>query len=245
LLGRKVHYTRRKRAEECFNGEQFERQLFMHNCPCTEENYECDYGFERQGLDGPCVAIRAIKTETPSVCPPGGEYTISNGYRRVAGDSCDADAGVNHLPASVSCPSVFGSVTSNGWTVLVVVFLLGAGLFIVTYLSKDPDALDKIRSWIGDRKIRYHKLDVKPDTFSEDEFDLGVEMDEEGNDGLHDTNLHGFASDEPAPSSFGPLPMSQFEEATEIPTLQPPPSRSTVGYTSQALDFGQLADESN
>ena len=31
LLGRQVQYTRRKRAEECFNGEEYERQLFIKN----------------------------------------------------------------------------------------------------------------------------------------------------------------------------------------------------------------------
>ncbi len=125
----------------------------------------------------------------PEDCPAGTSYTISNGYRRVAGDSCDADLGVNRLPTVIPCPSVFGSVSSSGWTVLIVVFLLAAALFVATFLNKDPDAVDKIRSWFAERSgnRKYHKLDVKPDTFSDDEFDLTNDMEDVEAETLHES----------------------------------------------------------
>lgn len=241
LLGKQVRYTRRKRAEECYNGMPYERSLFMHNCPCTEQDYECDYGFERQGLDGPCVSIKAIKTEQPKDCPSGGEYSISNGYRRVAGDSCDADGGINHLPTVIACPTIFGSVTSNGWTVLVVLFLLAAALFAATYLNKDPDAMDRIRSWMSETKVKYRKLDMKPDTFSDDDFDLGEELDEPTDaEVLHD-NLNAFGDEEEGVSQFGPLPVSSnFVEDESVPTLQAPPTATGADVGEQG-DFASLS----
>ena len=60
LLGHQVRYTRRRRAAACFNGEQYERSEFRKTCPCVDDDYECDYGYERSSDGGPCVAIMAI-----------------------------------------------------------------------------------------------------------------------------------------------------------------------------------------
>ena len=51
--------TRRRRASMCYNGEQYERVEFRKNCPCAEEDYECDFGYERSTDNGPCVAVMA------------------------------------------------------------------------------------------------------------------------------------------------------------------------------------------
>ena len=40
LIGHQVRYTRRRRAAQCFNGQQYERAEFRKNCPCAEEDYE-------------------------------------------------------------------------------------------------------------------------------------------------------------------------------------------------------------
>ena len=82
-----MRYTRRRRAAACFNGEQYERSEFRKTCPCTEEDYECDYGYERATESGPCVAVMAISSAPPADCR--GTYNVSNGYRLVAGDTCD------------------------------------------------------------------------------------------------------------------------------------------------------------
>lgn len=42
-------YTRRKRDSKCYNPQKFEKVAFVENCLCTEENYECDTGFSRDG----------------------------------------------------------------------------------------------------------------------------------------------------------------------------------------------------
>eukprot|EP00300_Choanocystis_sp_HF-7_P006259 c14588_g2_i1.p1 GENE.c14588_g2_i1~~c14588_g2_i1.p1 ORF type:complete len:820 (+),score=183.65 c14588_g2_i1:31-2490(+) len=226
LLGRQVQYTRRKRAEECFNGEEYERQTFVSNCPCSEENYECDWGFERQGLDGPCVSLKAVSTEMPKNCPPGAKYTIPNGYRRVAGDTCDASTGLDRLPKTQWCPGLM-AVSRSGWSVLVLMFVLAGALLLVTYISKDPDAVERLRSWALEPRITYKRLPIKPDAFgSEDEFDLGEELEDGGADLLHDSNLNAFDDDEIP--SFGPLPVSSDFAETTIPALTPPPAAPSL-----------------
>eukprot|EP00300_Choanocystis_sp_HF-7_P006258 c14588_g1_i1.p1 GENE.c14588_g1_i1~~c14588_g1_i1.p1 ORF type:complete len:847 (+),score=204.30 c14588_g1_i1:51-2543(+) len=219
LLGRQVQYTRRKRAEECYNGEVYERQSFVSNCPCTEESFECDAGFERQGLDGPCLPLRAITTDAPDPCPPGSKYTIPNGYRRVAGDTCDLDQGLNRLPAELRCPGMLAVVGSGGWVVLLLLILVAAGLFGAVHFNKNPEAWERLTGWLTERKFKYKKLPVKPDAFSDDEFDLGEELldDHDQDNGLQPFDDEGL-------SSFGPLPppSSDFKE-TAVPALTPPP----------------------
>merc|ERR1719460_574546 len=106
LLGHQVRYTRRRRASQCFNGEQYERVEFRKNCACAEEDYECDFGYERSSDNGPCVAIMAISNAAPKEC--SGYYTVSNGYRLIAGDSCDPSQGIDHLHTKFRCPGIFG-----------------------------------------------------------------------------------------------------------------------------------------
>ena len=78
-----MSYTRRKREQECFNGEEFERQKFIENCPCNEDSWECDLGFTREG-NGPCKPIsekKEIDFTPPANCSDF--YYVTQGYRKV------------------------------------------------------------------------------------------------------------------------------------------------------------------
>lgn len=142
LLGHQVRYTRRRRAAACFNGEEYERSEFRKTCPCADEDYECEFGYERSSDSGPCVAVMAISTAPPAECR--GSYTISNGYRLVAGDTCDASKGIDRLPTVKRCPGLFSGaaaeVSSGGWTVLLVLLLLLGVLAYITLRSRSGSA---------------------------------------------------------------------------------------------------------
>ena len=129
-----MRYTRRRRAAACFNGEQYERSEFRKTCPCTEEDYECDYGYERATESGPCVAVMAISSAPPADCR--GTYNVSNGYRLVAGDTCDPSKGIDRLPTVKRCPGLFSGgaaeVSPSGWVVLLLLLLLLGVLGVVT-----------------------------------------------------------------------------------------------------------------
>ena len=143
LLGHQVRYTRRRRAAACYNGEQYERSEFRKTCACAEEDYECDFGYERQSDTGPCVAIMAIPSGAPTECR--GTYTVSNGYRLVAGDTCDPSKGIDRLPTVKRCPGLFSGaaaeVSSSGWSVLLVLLLLLGVLAIVTLRNRSEGGL--------------------------------------------------------------------------------------------------------
>lgn len=121
---------RRKRENECFNGEEFERKKFIENCECTEEDWECDLGYSRE-KSGPC---KSLNKQEIDYSPPGNcssYYYVSQGYRKVAGDSCIG--GVNHEPLKIPCP---GYLIDNKWSgyikVLFLLLLIVVALLVIT-----------------------------------------------------------------------------------------------------------------
>lgn len=90
------------------------------------------------------AAVIAIQTAAPKDCR--GTYTVSNGYRLVAGDTCDPTGGVDHLPTVKRCPGLFGGaaaeVSSSGWTVLLVLLLLLGVLAFVTMRNRGVGLAD-------------------------------------------------------------------------------------------------------
>jgi len=128
LMGHKTTYVRRKREAQCFNNEEWDRWYFFEICECTEEDYECDLGYSRKDL-GPCMPDNGVeaKVTPPEQCD--GFYYITQGYRKVAGDTCKN--GVNHDPLKIPCPG-FSSLSRSNMFILIALFLIIIGLILAT-----------------------------------------------------------------------------------------------------------------
>ena len=85
VLGKKTKYVRRKRNSLCFNGLEFDKKIILDYCKCTEEDYECDFGYYRSEEDNSCLPFEETLAP-PEDCE--GFYTVSNGYRKIPGDYC-------------------------------------------------------------------------------------------------------------------------------------------------------------
>lgn len=239
LLGHQVRYTRRKRASKCFNGEIYERVEFKKNCPCSEEDYECDFGYERSAEGGPCVAIMAIDTSAPKEC--NDYYYVSNGYRLVAGDTCDAATGLDRLHTKFQCPGTLGGVSHAGWTVLIIVLLVVAALAAVTFFSKGAD----FKGWFSNipntfSNVKYKGLNSMPETMADEDF-LVDEDDQEAEE-LHDADILGYSSSLPNSTSYnyGTLPSRPQDSNAPVPKLAGPPGSSSATSSSQAAVSSSL-----
>jgi hypothetical protein len=130
LLGRKVIYIRRKREAQCYNGLDFERKTVVENCQCSEEDFECDFGYFRSAPGEPCIKSNQNESlpngldvqKPPENCR--GTYTISKGYRRIPGDTCIN--GLNYDPYIVPCPysGIFGALGNGAFALLVLICLV-------------------------------------------------------------------------------------------------------------------------
>eukprot|EP00960_Hanusia_phi_P077226 768667-Hanusia_phi.AAC.8 len=196
LLGRKVTYTRRKRAVQCFNGWDYDRRESKVNCECTRVDFECDFGFQMNEKKE-CARVPEMPEVgfgAPQDC--NGYFVITKGYRRVPGDTCVGGTVASELePVVQSCPG-FGR---TGMVILFAMVALASVFAWFTYIRRkeqgfaDPwasaaDCLDFFRSGAhggsnlfggfgGGSSARYMGLADGPDLDDED-FGLGDDDDE-------------------------------------------------------------------
>ncbi|KAJ1654422.1 vacuolar protein sorting/targeting protein PEP1 [Dispira simplex] len=94
IMGHRTSFWRLKPSAQCYVGDKFHPALPVEeHCPCTEEDFECDYNFIWDDVSKQCVA------NGPEVIPPGAcralgdRFMGSSGYRLVPGNTCDRDQG--------------------------------------------------------------------------------------------------------------------------------------------------------
>ena len=134
LLGRKYIITRRKRDVKCYNPLELEKKVLIENCECTEADYECDVGYERQTYEGPCVLTDNSK-EKEVIKPPencNGYFAVTKGYRKIFGDTCVN--GLKFDPLLLPCPNQ-GIFSSLGvlFTALIIVIVI---LLLIVFFNK-------------------------------------------------------------------------------------------------------------
>ncbi|KAL4497318.1 hypothetical protein ABPG72_011253 [Tetrahymena utriculariae] len=123
LLGQKVTYSRKKQESVCLNGEDYERQIELQACVCSEEDWECDVGYLRNGQNGPCVKDGTLSDDeyegvAPEICTD--YYQVSRGYRKIPFNTCQG--GVNYSPETRRCPdnSIFSFNNLKNLILLIV-----------------------------------------------------------------------------------------------------------------------------
>ncbi|KDQ61974.1 hypothetical protein JAAARDRAFT_76825 [Jaapia argillacea MUCL 33604] len=95
LMGHRQWYMRRKPDADCYIGHKFEDPVgHEENCPCTDEDYECDYNYVRNGRECVPVGPEPIPAGVCTNDRPEQTYLGSSGYRLIPGNTCDRNRGV-------------------------------------------------------------------------------------------------------------------------------------------------------
>ena len=96
LMGHKQFFQRKKADSKCYVGEAFEApKEEEENCPCTDEDYECDYNFVR-AEDGTCKPASESAIVPKGACGSDDKtFKGSSGYRLIPGNTCDRKKGVD------------------------------------------------------------------------------------------------------------------------------------------------------
>jgi len=229
LMGHKVKYTRRKQDAQCYNPEEVERMEEVEHCACTEEDFECDYGFARNVQGGPCERIDNLKEDEDPFKPPENcvnFYTVTQGYRRVAGDTCRGGSG-KWEPKQVPCPS-FPGAQRAGKFVLGILFLIVVSLGVITAANK----FDFKSRWISD----YKKINTTDEEYvfddDDDDMDQTAELVSEFDDPVADSKRrrkkkHLEEDDDEDEDDFddeldGPKNDGGMEVSVNVPTLSAP-----------------------
>ncbi|SCZ93735.1 BZ3500_MvSof-1268-A1-R1_Chr6-3g08852 [Microbotryum saponariae] len=119
LMGHKQWFMRRKADADCVVAKKFEDPVGVEeNCPCADEDYECDYNFAPDGQE--CIAVGPEPIPTGSCLRENDKFLGSSGYRLIPGDTCDVARGIKKdAPVEKSCSAgqaTPGLVTHQSFT---------------------------------------------------------------------------------------------------------------------------------
>jgi len=158
LLGQSTAYLRKKPTSACFDALPEHNETIAISCLCVRADYECDYGYTLVA-NASCVRDPSV-TLNNTPCTPGQPYSVTQGYRKVAGDMCVN--GLNLNPTTATCPiptpvtpgvveRVVSAIKANPGTVAGSVIGSVAGVIIITF------AVVMLVQWRRNRNLRYRK----------------------------------------------------------------------------------------
>ncbi|XP_072528644.1 sortilin isoform X2 [Salminus brasiliensis] len=88
VLGYKETFRKLKMMSVCRNGRGYVVSRQHTPCPCTREDYMCDYGYYRHENSSECVAQEDLIDKTLENCLKLGELHTT-GYRKIPSDKCE------------------------------------------------------------------------------------------------------------------------------------------------------------
>lgn len=122
LLGREVEYTRKIRDRECSIGayvgpgnRPLQRKT-VKNCPCTREDYECDYTHRRDPESNECKLIEGQKIPSKEEqCKHNAIYWKKiTGYRKLTASSCEGGENIE-VDERFACPGKEKEFEEGKW----------------------------------------------------------------------------------------------------------------------------------
>uniref|UniRef100_A0A8C2XTN4 Sortilin n=1 Tax=Cyclopterus lumpus TaxID=8103 RepID=A0A8C2XTN4_CYCLU len=90
MLGYKEKFLRLRKDSVCWNGREYQVNTQPTPCPCTLDDFLCDFGYYRQENSSECVEQPDLKGKVLEFCLHGKEEQLqTSGYRKIPGDKCE------------------------------------------------------------------------------------------------------------------------------------------------------------
>uniref|UniRef100_A0A4W5JK62 Sortilin n=1 Tax=Hucho hucho TaxID=62062 RepID=A0A4W5JK62_9TELE len=90
MLGYKEKLLRLRKASVCWNGRDYEVNKQPTPCPCTLDDFLCDFGYFRKENSSECVEQPDLKGHILEFCLQGKKELLqTRGYRKIPGDKCE------------------------------------------------------------------------------------------------------------------------------------------------------------
>ncbi|XP_058273116.1 sortilin isoform X2 [Hemibagrus wyckioides] len=147
VLGYKETFQRLKKMSVCRKGHNYVVSKQQKPCPCSREDYMCDYGYYLHENSSECVKQPEFRNKTLELCLNGElEELQTTGYRKIPGDKCEGgftpprqiDAAKMHC-GNNSQPSVIShqpNRVKEVWLLIVISVSVGTvSLAIITAVT--------------------------------------------------------------------------------------------------------------
>ncbi|KAL7884946.1 hypothetical protein AOLI_G00077160 [Acnodon oligacanthus] len=90
MLGYKEHFLRLKKDSVCWNGRDYIISKQPTPCPCTLDDFLCDFGYYRKENSSECMEQAELRGHDLEICIHGKkEHLQTSGYRKIPGDKCE------------------------------------------------------------------------------------------------------------------------------------------------------------
>uniref|UniRef100_A0A1A8M547 Sortilin n=1 Tax=Nothobranchius pienaari TaxID=704102 RepID=A0A1A8M547_9TELE len=90
MLGYKETFRRLRKDSVCWNGRDYLITKKPDPCPCTLDDFLCDFGYYRKENSSECVEQPDLKGKVLEFCLQGKEEKlVTTGYRKIPGDKCE------------------------------------------------------------------------------------------------------------------------------------------------------------
>uniref|UniRef100_A0A8C3HEW2 Sortilin 1 n=1 Tax=Chrysemys picta bellii TaxID=8478 RepID=A0A8C3HEW2_CHRPI len=139
VLGYKEQYLRLRKSSVCQNGRDYVTMKQPSVCPCTLEDYLCDFGYFRPENQSVCVEQPELKGHDLEFCLYGRqELLTTRGYRKIPGDKCSGGKSPSRevtdlkrkCTSNLLTPSQLSSASSSAPIILAVV-----GVMLLTIIA--------------------------------------------------------------------------------------------------------------
>ena len=134
LFGEQVYFHRRIRDRNCYVGEKLPAGKREKFCACTEEDFECEFNYQRNAKGDCVLAQDAQPLENVAVCPAGEDFWYERTSRRKVPHS-KCEGGLTYLGAKHDCPGA-GKRGFFFWATITLSPFLIAGLAAVWWTRR-------------------------------------------------------------------------------------------------------------
>ncbi|XP_035029489.1 VPS10 domain-containing receptor SorCS1 [Hippoglossus stenolepis] len=150
IMGMKRILQKLKTNVRCVKARDQYISQMSESCPCTEADFECDYGFERQ-FDGSCSpAFWFVPSATVRDCVTGDSFLNTTGYRKALSNNCTEGTLLKYSPRRQRCPSKaprgLQLFTSEG----TLVATLGKNVTFLVFLEEGLGSTTSVTVDFGD-----------------------------------------------------------------------------------------------
>uniref|UniRef100_A0AAY4CY45 VPS10 domain-containing protein n=1 Tax=Denticeps clupeoides TaxID=299321 RepID=A0AAY4CY45_9TELE len=89
VLGYKERFLRLRKDSVCWNGRDYVVMTDPTPCPCTLDDYQCDFGYFRPENSSECEPQPELKGQALEFCLHGNKEQLqTSGYRKIPGNHC-------------------------------------------------------------------------------------------------------------------------------------------------------------
>uniref|UniRef100_A0A7N8Y1I8 Sortilin-like n=1 Tax=Mastacembelus armatus TaxID=205130 RepID=A0A7N8Y1I8_9TELE len=125
VLGYKETFLRLRKDSVCWNGRDYAAAKKLSPCPCTVDDYHCDFGYYRPMNSSECVEQEEIQGRPLEFCLNGTiEQLQTSGYRKIPGDQCEGGFQPDRKETNLRRMCNINTPSQNPLVTMVVIAIL-------------------------------------------------------------------------------------------------------------------------